>query len=379
MKKIIVLGSTGSIGTNVLNVVRHLGPSKFRILGLASHSNIDLLYEQAQEFCPEIVGVFVESQALELQKRLPHIRVVGGLEGVLEVASCTQSDLVFNSIVGTYGLQPMMAAIEAGKDIALANKEVLASAGEIIMKAAKKNGCRILPVDSEHSAIFQCLQNQPKKNVHRLVLTASGGPFLEHSMEQLKQASLEDALNHPTWNMGAKITVDSSTLMNKGFEVIEAHWLFDIPTKDIEVVIHPQSIIHSMVEFIDNTILAQMGEPEMLTPIQLALTYPEKYPGILSPFDFTKHSRLDFSPPDMNRFNCLKLAYQALEAGDSFPCFLNAVNETLVGKFLKNQISWYDISQKLQRLMDAHRQEKVNTIEEVLQVDLQARREAEQV
>jgi len=362
-----------------LNVVRHLGPSKFKLLGLVAHSNIDLLYEQAQEFDPEIVGVFIESKAQELQKRLPHIRVVGGLEGLLEVASHAQSDLVFNSIVGTHGLEPMMAAIEAGKDIALANKEVLVSAGEIIMKAAKKNGCKILPVDSEHSAIFQCLQNQPKKNVHRLILTASGGPFLEHSLEQLKLATLKDALNHPTWTMGAKVTVDSSTLMNKGFEVIEARWLFDIPIKDIEVVIHPQSIIHSMVEFIDNTILAQMGEPEMLTPIQLALTYPEKHPGMLSPFNFTKYNRLDFTSPDVERFNCLKLAYQALEAGDSFPCFLNAVNETLVEKFLKNQISWYDISQKLQRLMDAHRQEKVNTIEEVLQVDLQARREAEQV
>lgn len=376
MKKIVVLGSTGSIGTNVLNVIRHLGPQEYRVSAIAAHSNIDLLYKQALEFNPDLIGVYDKEKAQELQKRLPNFKIVGGSEGIVEVAAHSTSDLVFNAIVGTNGLKPMMAAIEAGKDIALANKEVLVSAGEIIMKACAQNQCKILPVDSEHSAIFQCLQNQSKEAVQRLILTASGGPFFKHSLDRLKKVTLQDALDHPTWDMGAKITIDCSTMMNKGFEVIEAHWLFDIPLKNIEVVIHPQSIIHSMVEFVDNTVLAQMGEPEMLTPIQLALTYPEKKPGLLPPFDFTKHNSLNFYPPDLDRFNCLKLAYQSLEIGESYPCFLNAINETLVERFLKKQISWYDIGQKLQHLMDQHKKEKVCSIEEVLIVDKQARREA---
>jgi 1-deoxy-D-xylulose-5-phosphate reductoisomerase len=376
MKRIVVLGSTGSIGRNVLNVIRHLGPDHYPISALAAHSNIDLLYEQALEFKPNLIAVFDKNKALELQKKLPNMQVVGGLEGLLEVASYSESDLVFNSIVGTSGLQPMMAAIEAGKDVALANKEVLVSAGELIMKASVQHNCQILPVDSEHSAIFQCLQNQPKQSVKRLILTASGGPFLKFSLDQLKNVSLADALNHPTWNMGAKITIDCSTLMNKGFEVIEAHWLFDIPLSQIDVVVHPQSIIHSMVEFIDNTLLAQLGEPEMLTPIQLALTYPEKKAGLLPHFDFTKHSRLDFFKPDFDRFRCLKLAYDSLDLGGSYPCFLNAINETLVERFLKKDISWYDISQKLQHLMNAHKMTKIETLEDVLFIDQQGRREA---
>lgn len=376
MKRIVVLGSTGSIGKNVLNVIRHLGVDHYPILALAAHSNIELLYEQALEFKPNLIGVFDKNKALELQKKLPHIEVVGGLEGLLEVASYSESDLVFNAIVGTSGLQPMMAALQAGKDVALANKEVLVSAGELIMKTSDQHHCQILPVDSEHSAIFQCLQNQSKKSVKRLILTASGGPFLKFSLDQLKNVSLTDALNHPTWNMGAKITIDCSTLMNKGFEVIEAHWLFDIPLNQIDVVVHPQSIIHSMVEFIDNTLLAQLGEPEMLTPIQLALTYPEKKAGLLPPFDFTKHNRLDFYQPDFDRFKCLKLAYDSLEVGGSYPCFLNAINETLVERFLKKDISWYDISQKLEHLMNAHKMTKIETLEDVLFIDQQGRREA---
>ncbi|MCH9633582.1 MAG: 1-deoxy-D-xylulose 5-phosphate reductoisomerase [Chlamydiae bacterium] len=379
MKKIVILGSTGSIGTNVLNVMRHLGPLQFKLMGLAAHSNIDLLFKQAQEFHPEIIGVFDKDKALELQKRLPHIRVVGGLEGLLEVSSLEDNDLVFNSIVGMDGLQPMMAAIEAGKTIALANKEVLVSAGKVIMDAAKEKGCDILPVDSEHNAIFQCLQGQTVESVRRIILTASGGPFLHHPFEKLKEVTLKEALNHPNWKMGAKITVDSSTLMNKGFEVIETHWLFDIPIDKIDVVIHPQSIIHSMVEFIDNSTLAQMGAPEMLTPIQLALTYPKKYPGMLAPLDFTKIGRLDFIAPDTKRFNCLKLAYDALKEGDSLPCYLNAINETLVERFLKKEISWYDIPSKLQKLMDTHKKEKLNTIDDILFLDQKARKEGVQV
>lgn len=378
MKRVVVLGSTGSIGTNVLRVAEHLG-DEFQIVALAAHSNISKLSDQIKRFRPKIVAVYDMAKALELQKQFPDQKIVAGLEGIIEVASFEESDLVFNAIVGVHGLHPMLAALKAKKNVALANKEVLVSAGELIMKTAKENGCQILPVDSEHSAIFQCLQNQPREFVKKLILTASGGPFLKTPLDQLKQVSLDDALNHPTWTMGKKVTIDSSTLMNKGFEVIEAHWLFNVPIESIEVVIHPQSIVHSFVEFIDNTILAQLGEPEMLTPIQLALTYPEKRPGLLPPFDFTKHGRLDFYSPDQERFVCLSLAYQAIEMGKSTPCYLNAANETLVERFIKKEISWYDIAYKLQKLMDAHKIEQVSSLDEILHIDNLARSEAQRV
>lgn len=274
MKYLSLLGSTGSIGQNVLNVVRHLGPEKFQIVGLAAKSNIDLLYQQALEFKPKIIGVFDPKQAMILAKKLPGVKIVASMEGIQEVATYPQVNLVVNAIVGNDGLAPMLAALHAHKDVALANKEVLISAGELIMKVCKANGCNLIPIDSEHSAIFQCLQGAPIEAVSRIILTASGGPFRNFSKNDLQQVTLEQALNHPTWTMGSKITIDSSTLMNKGFEVIEAHWLFGIPMDKIDVIIHPQSIIHSMVEFIDNTLLAQMGEPNMITPIQYALTYP---------------------------------------------------------------------------------------------------------
>jgi len=376
MKRISILGSTGSVGQNIVNIVRHLGPERLQIVGLSAHSNIDLLYEQALEFRPEIIGVYDEAKALELAKRLPGIRVVAKMEGIQEVAALSSSDLVVNSIVGNEGLKPMLAAIEAKKNIALANKEVLVSAGELIMSKSKKNKCRLIPIDSEHCAIFQCLEGHDPKHIQRLILTASGGPFLNHSQNELKSVSLDQALNHPTWNMGAKITIDSSTLMNKGFEVIEAHWLFDVPLEKIDIIIHPQSIIHSMVEFIDNTILAQMGETDMVTPIQYALSYPEKFPGTLSPFDFTKHNQLQFFTPNFDKFACLKLAYDAQKRAGSFPCYLNAANETLVERFLNKKISWIDISRKLETLMEKHSKRSVNSIEEILDVDSQARMEA---
>lgn len=376
MKKIILLGSTGSVGKNALKVVRHLGPSRCQVLGLAAHSNIEVLKKQIDEFKPKVVAVYNERQAQALQKERPHLEVLCHEKGLIELASHPESNLVFNSIVGTSGLLPMMAAIEAKKDIALANKEVLVSAGEIIMNSIKKNGSKIIPVDSEHSALFQCLQGQPIESVSRLILTASGGPFLHHALEKLKKVTLEEALKHPTWTMGKKITVDSSTLMNKGFEVIEAHWLFDVPIDSIEVVIHPQSIIHSLVEFIDNTLLAQLGEPEMLTPIQYALTYPNKLPGLLKPFNFAKYTQLEFKKPDFKRFHCLKIAYDSLKLGGSYSCFLNAINETLVKRFLEKRISWYDISQKMQRLMDKHCSIQPQSIHDILKIDQQARQEA---
>lgn len=376
MKQISILGSTGSVGQNVLNVARHLGPEKIKVVALAAHSNVELLYKQALEFNPEIIGVFNELKAQELAQKLPHIPIISGMEGIKAAASHSSAQLVVNSIVGNDGLTPMLAAIDAKKDIALANKEVLVSAGELIMKAIEKNGCRLIPIDSEHSAIFQCLEGKNVSDVQRIILTASGGPFLNHSIEQLQTASLDQALKHPTWEMGAKITIDSSTLMNKGFEVIEAHWLFNIPLEKIDVIIHPQSIIHSMVEFIDNTILAQLGPPDMVTPIQYALSYPEKFKGTLSSFDFTKHNQLEFYPPNYDKFTCLKLAYDAQKGGGSYPCYLNAANETLVERFLKKKISWIDISKKLQVLMNKHQKCQIQSIDDILGVDSEARVEA---
>lgn len=379
MKQISILGSTGSVGQNVLNVARHLGESKIKVVALAAHSNIELLHQQALEFNPEIIGVFDESKAKELAHKLPHISVVSGLEGVKAAAAYSSAELVVNSIVGNDGLTPMIAAIEAKKDIALANKEVLVSAGELIMQAIKENGCLLIPIDSEHSAIFQCLEGKKTPDVSRLILTASGGPFLNHSLQQLETASLDQALKHPTWEMGAKITIDSSTLMNKGFEVIEAHWLFNVPLDKIDVIIHPQSIIHSMVEFVDNTILAQLGPPDMVTPIQYALSYPEKFKGTLSSFDFTKHNQLEFYPPNYDKFTCLKLAYEAQQSGGSYPCYLNAANETLVERFLNKKISWIDISKKLQQLMDKHQKCRIQSIDDILGIDSEARVEAQHI
>ena len=376
MKKISLLGSTGSIGKNVLNVVRHLGDEKLSVVGLAAGSNIDLLYEQALEFNPKIIGVYDEKKAALLAKKLPHIQVVTRMEGINEVAAYSDAELVVNAIVGNDGLSPMLAAIDAKKDIALANKEVLVSAGELIMAACKKNNCTLIPIDSEHSAIFQCLSNQPIASVKKMILTASGGPFRNFDAKRLGSVSLKEALNHPTWTMGHKVTIDSSTLMNKGFEVIEAHWLFGVPMDKIEVIIHPQSIIHSMVEFVDNTLLAQMGEPNMIVPIQYALTYPKKYPGTLSSFDFTRHNQLEFFKPNFDLFTCLKLAYEAQNEGGSFPCYLNAANETLVERFLSQKIQWIEISKKLQQLLEKHNKQSVESVEQILEVDRSARMEA---
>ena len=379
MKHLSLLGSTGSIGKNVLNVVRHLGADKLTVTGLAAGSNIELLYQQALEFKPKIIGVYDEAKALELSKRLPNVKIVSKMEGIKEVATFDESDLVVNSIVGNDGLAPMLAAIGAQKDIALANKEVLVSAGELIMQACKKNNCTLIPIDSEHSAIFQCLQGQPIKNVSRMILTASGGPFRSLTSDQLKEVSLKEALNHPTWTMGNKVTIDSSTLMNKGFEVIEAHWLFGIPMDKIDVIIHPQSIIHSMVEFVDNTIIAQLGEPNMVVPIQYALTYPKKYPGALSSFDFTSHNHLQFFKPNFDLFACLRLAYEAQKQGGSFPCFLNAANETLVDRFLSKKIKWIEISNKLEQLLGRHNKQHIESVDQIIEIDRSARMEAQQI
>ena len=375
MKRIAILGSTGSIGQNVLNVARHL-KQKIQVASISAYSNIDLLDIQAREFNPRLIAVFDRNKAFELQKRLPHFEIVAGMEGLLAVATYPEADMVVSSMSGTLGLKPTIEAIKVGKDIGLANKEILVAAGALITELVKEKKINLIPIDSEHSAIFQCLTGEKRESVNRLILTASGGPFRNWSQERLNQITVEDALKHPTWAMGAKVTIDSSTLMNKGLEVIEAHWLFNMALDKIEVVIHPQSLIHSMVEFNDLSMLAQMSEPSMIIPIQYALTYPERVPGMLKPFDFTKHSLLEFFVPDRKKFNCLSLAYDAIRIGGTLPCYMNAANEILVQRFLSKEIGWNEIGLNLEKLMEQHVTQPASSLDTILAVDSLAREEA---
>jgi len=375
MKRIAILGSTGSIGQNVLNVTRHL-KEKVQVESISAHSNISLLEAQALEFQPRLIAVFDKEKAGELQKRLPEFEVVAGMEGLLAVATLPESNMLISSMSGTLGLGPTIEAIKAGKDIGLANKEVLVAAGALIMKLVQEKQVKLIPIDSEHSAIFQCLNGESRETVRRLILTASGGPFRNWPQERLNRVTVEDALNHPTWAMGKKVTVDSSTLMNKGLEVIEAHWLFNISLDKIEVIIHPQSLIHSMVEFDDLSMLAQMSEPTMIVPIQLALTYPERVPGMIKPFDFIKYATLEFCVPDNEKFRCLPLAYRALQEGGTLPCFMNAANETLVERFLRKEIGWSEIGLILEELMERHVVQSADSLDTILAVDSAARQQA---
>ena len=375
-KRLAILGSTGSIGTQSLEVARHLG---LEVISLAAHGSIDLLLEQIKEFHPKIVAVFDEKKALELKKRAPGTKIVAGMEGLKEASSHEEANLVISAITGSIGIAPTLAAIEQGKNIALANKEVLVAAGELVMKRAKEKNVRILPVDSEHSALFQCLEHKDPNEVRRLILTASGGPFFHHSIDELKQITKEKALKHPSWKMGPKVTIDSSTLMNKGLEVIEAFYLFNRPLKEIEVIVHPQSIIHSMVEMRDGSLFAQMSEPSMIFPIQYAMTWPERSPGFLPPFPFAKHPKLEFFQLEKGKFICLELAYEALRQGGSFPCYLNAANEVLVAQFLEGKISWLDIGRKLEKLLSCHKRETPSTLEAIYNIDATARAEASKI
>jgi 1-deoxy-D-xylulose-5-phosphate reductoisomerase len=377
-KRISLLGSTGSIGKNTLRIVRHL-PEELEISAIAARSNIEALYTQALEFRPKLIAVFEPGQALLLQKRLPHIPVLAGMEGLQAVASFEGSDFTMLAMTGSAGLLPAVAAIESGKQIGLANKEILVCGGEWISGLAKRRGIELLPVDSEHCALHQCLLGSRVTEVRRLILTASGGALRDKSFDELKRVSVKEALTHPNWQMGSKVTVDCTTLMNKGLEIIEARFLFDIAPERIEAVIHPQSRIHSCVEFIDGSILAQIADPDMALPIQYALTYPKRRPGLMDPYDFLKNGTLSFYPPDPARFPCLQLAIDALKAGKSYPCFLNAANEVLVDQFLKEKISWMGIGEKLQKLIASHRPETVLTLESILAVDAEARRAAETI
>lgn len=373
MRYLSILGSTGSIGKNCLAVARHLGKEKVQIVALAAGSQIDLLEKQAQEFQPQLIAVYDLDQALILQKRLPHIPVIGGMEGLEAVACHEKANLVISSISGAIGLIPTIAAIKANKNIGFANKEVLVSGGELVMSLVRKHGIELIPIDSELTAIFQCLKGEGAKVAKRILITASGGPFRNFTDAQLKNVSIENALNHPNYRMGPKVTIDSSTLMNKGLEMIEAHWLFQVPLENIEVIVHPQQIIHGMVEFVDNSILAHLCEPDMLVPIQYAITYPERYTGSLASFDFLKNNTLQFSSPDMDKFRCLKIAYEAVRCGGSFPCFMNAANEVLVHRFLNKEIPWTDIARKLENLMSNHQAMPVSSLQDILEVDQVAR------
>lgn len=376
MKHLSILGSTGSIGKNCLAVARHLGPEKIQVVALAAGSRIDLLEQQIDEFHPEVVAVYDDEKAMELKRRVPHIQVLAGIEGLEAVATYQKANLVISAISGAVGLSPTMAAIKARKNIGFANKEVLVSGGEMVMSQVRQYGIELIPIDSELTAIFQCLKGESAQSIKRLLITASGGPFRNFAEDQLKNVTIDDALNHPNYRMGPKVTIDSSTLMNKGLEVIEAHFLFQVPLKNIEVIIHPQQIIHSMVEFIDNSMLAQMGDTDMLIPIQYALTHPERYAGSLKPFDFTKNGTLQFLLPDLNKFRCLKLAYEAVQTGGSLPCFMNAANEILVHRFLNKEIGWKDISFKLENLMLRHAVKKLYNLEDLFAVDREAREKA---
>lgn len=367
MKKIAILGSTGSIGTQTLDVIR-AHSDELEVVALAAGSNKERLKEQIREFHPELVSLSDEKKAQELKEELAGeaVEVVCGMDGLIEVAGIDSADVVVTAVVGMMGILPTMEAIRKGKDIALANKETLVTAGHLIIPMAREYGVSILPVDSEHSAIFQCLQGEPKKALDKILLTASGGPFRGKNAEFLETVTLEDALNHPNWSMGPKITIDSSTMVNKGLEVMEAKWLFGVDYSQIEVVIQPQSIIHSMVQYIDGAVIAQLGTPDMRVPIEYALFYPERrsLPG--DRLDFSKLSQITFEKPDYKVFRGLSLAIEAGKTGGTMPTVFNAANERTVAKFLKGEIKYTDIVRSIEKCMDAHKVSAHPDLEEIL-------------
>lgn len=374
MKKLTILGSTGSIGVSTLDIVAaHC--DRFEVVALTAGNNLELLKRQVETFRPKLVSVLTAELACEFDRMLtgPKPEIHHGVAGLIAAATAGETDMVVAAIVGAAGLVPTAAAIRAGKDIALANKETLVTAGRLIMELVRDKGVKLYPVDSEHSAVFQSLEGQSRKDVKRIILTASGGPFLNLPLDQLAQVSVADALNHPNWSMGQKITIDSASMMNKGLEVIEARWLFDIPAEQIDVNIHPQSIIHSMVEYVDGCVMAQLGAPDMKAPIAYALTYPERVPSGVSPLDLTELSGLTFFKPDYNRFPALRLAYRALADGESMPAVMNAANEVAVEAFLKGKIGFTAIASSIERTMDAHNPHRLSSIEDVLSSDLWAR------
>lgn len=366
MKKIGILGSTGSIGTQTLDIVRK--EKDLEVVSLAAGSNVSLLEAQIREFHPKIAALWEEKAAAELRTRVQDVlvRIVSGMDGLLEVAAAEDIEVLVTGIVGMIGIRPTIAAIEAGKDIALANKETLVTAGHIIMPLAKSRGVSILPVDSEHSAIFQSLHGENRARVEKILLTASGGPFRGKTRKQLADMTVEDALKHPNWSMGKKVTIDSASLCNKGLEVMEAKWLFDVALSQIEVVVHPQSILHSAVQYADGGIMGQMGVPDMKLPIQYALFYPDRRPMEIGRVDLCKLGSLTFEKPDTDTFRGLALAYRAAESGGSLPTVFNAANEKAVSLFLDKKIRFLEIPELIEAAMDAHRVTENPTVEEIL-------------
>ncbi|MFN2406631.1 MAG: 1-deoxy-D-xylulose-5-phosphate reductoisomerase [Pyrinomonadaceae bacterium] len=375
---IAILGSTGSIGCNTLRVIESLTSPSMRVVALAAGSNVERLADQIATHLPEIVSVESEEVAHELRAKLFERdvdlpRILTGETGLVEVATHREADCVVSATVGAIGFLPTLRALEAGKRVALANKETLVMAGELMTRAAQQSGAELLPIDSEHNALHQCLRGERREEVRRIILTASGGPFRTKNKEEMQQASVSEAMKHPTWNMGAKITIDSATLMNKGLEVIEAHWLFGFGPEEIDILVHPESVVHSMIELIDGSVIAQMGITDMRHAIQYALTYPERHSCHLSPLDLTAISSLHFEAPDLDRFPCIPLAYRALREGGTLPAAMNAANEEAVGAFIDQRISLTEIPQVVETVMNNHVNQPAQSIETILDADHHAR------
>jgi 1-deoxy-D-xylulose-5-phosphate reductoisomerase len=375
---IAILGSTGSIGCNSLRVIESLGAERFNVVALAAGRNVKVLADQIERHHPELVSVDTEESAAQLKAELmarsvTAPRLVCGEGGLVEVATHELADCVISATVGAVGFVPTLRALEAGKRVALANKETLVMAGELMTRAAQKSGAELLPVDSEHNALHQCLRGEKRSEVRRIILTASGGPFRTRDKVTISRATVAEAMKHPTWNMGAKITIDSATLMNKGLEVIEAHWLFGFEADEIGIVVHPESVVHSMIEMVDGSVIAQMGVTDMRHAIQYALTYPERFPSELPSLDLAKLSSLHFEAPDLERFPCIALAYRALETGGTLPAAMNAANEEAVHAFIDERIALSDIPRVIEEVMDRHETAPVADLESVLQADRNSR------
>jgi 1-deoxy-D-xylulose-5-phosphate reductoisomerase len=378
---VAILGSTGSIGCNSLRVIESLATTRMRVVALAAGTNVERLADQIAAHLPEVVSVDTEAAAHDLRAMLfardiDLPRIVIGEAGLVEVATHPQAECVISATVGAVGFVPTLKALELGKRVALANKETLVMAGELMTQAARKSGAQLLPVDSEHNALHQCLRGERREEVRRIILTASGGPFRTKNKDEMKLASVSEAMKHPTWNMGAKITIDSATLMNKGLEVIEAHWLFGFGPDEIDIVVHPESVVHSMIEMVDGSVIAQMGVTDMRHAIQYALTYPERHSCQLPSLDLTACSGLHFEAPDVDRFPCIALAYRALGAGGTLPAAMNAANEEAVAAFLNERICLTEIPQIIETVMNGHANRPASDIETILAADHQARFEA---
>jgi len=380
MKQLSILGSTGSIGVSTLEIVA-ANPQRFRVVALTAGKNLELFARQIRQFSPRIAAVASPEDIPQLKDMCTglDVEILGGVEGLIAAATAQESDMVVAAIVGAAGLVPTAAAIRAGKDIALANKETLVTAGRLFMEMVSRYGVKLYPVDSEHSAVFQSIEGHRSQDISKIILTASGGPFRNTPVEQRAQRTMRDALNHPNWSMGRKITIDSATMMNKGLEVLEARWLFDAPVEKIEVNIHPQSIIHSMVEYVDGCVIAQLGTPDMKAPIAYALSYPARIATGVMPLDLTTFSGLTFFKPDLDKFRCLALAYRAINDGESMPAVMNAANEIAVAAFLNGEIGFLQIAEVIERTMDAHQVHDLKSIDEVLQADSWGRRTAKSI